>query len=338
MKTPQNQNQLSAKTSGPFWLLTTVFLITAVLAEAQPTKKVHRVGFLSPVAASGATTNLDSFRRGLRELGYVEGKNIIIEYRWAEGKLDRLPGLAAELVNLGVDIVVAGGTPPVLAAKQATSTIPIVAANADNLVELGVAASLARPGGNVTGLTRVDADFSAKRLELLKECFPQLSRVAILSHGALGADQEELQESRAVARKVGVEIHSFTVQDPGQFLDTYAEISKRRAEALVFFTSAFTVFHRGQLVELAIKSRLRTICGGASWSNDGCLLSYGPNVTELYRRAAVFVDKLLKGATPADLPVEQPTKFEFIVNLKTAQQIGVTIPPNVLARADRVIR
>ena len=316
-------------------LLLTLFLFT--VAEGQP-EKIRRIGFLSPSSKAATASNLDAFRQALKEAGYIDGKNIIIEYRWAGGKLDQLPKLAEELVSMGVDIIVTGGTPPVLAAKQATRTIPIVAANADNLVELGVIASLARPGGNVTGLTRVDADFSAKRLELLKESFPKLSRVAILSHGALGADQEELQETRAVARAVGVEIRSFNVQEPSQFLDTYAEILKRRAEALVFFTSAFTIFHRRQLVELAIKNRLGTMCGGASWSNDGCLMSYGPNVTQLYRRAAVFVDKLLKGAKPADLPVVQPTKFEFIVNLKTAQQIGITLPPNVLARADRVIK
>jgi putative ABC transport system substrate-binding protein len=271
-------------------------------------------------------------------LGYIEGKNIIIEYRWAEGKLDRLPDLAAELVSLGVDIIVTAGTPPVLAAKKATNTIPIVAANADNLVELGAVASLARPGGNVTGLTRVDADFSAKRLQLLKESFPKLSRVAVLSHGALGADQEELQETQAAARTLGVQIHSFTVQEPSQFPDTYAQMIKRRADALIIFTSAFTAFHREQLVELAIKNRLPTMCANAAWSNAGCLISYGPNVTELYRRAAVFVDKILKGTKPADIPVEQPTKFEFIINLKTAKALNLTIPQSVLFRVDRVIR
>jgi putative tryptophan/tyrosine transport system substrate-binding protein len=315
-----------------------VILALSFLAQAQQPRKVSRIGFLSPVSASGGKANLETFRQGLRELGYIEGKNIIIEYRWAEGKLDRLPELAAELVSLGVDIIVTGGTPPVLAAKKATNTIPIVAANADNLVELGVVASLARPGGNVTGLTRVDADFSSKRLQLLKESFPKLSRVAVLSHGALGADQEELQETQAAARTLGVQIQSFTVQEPNQFLDTYAQMIKRRTDALIIFTSAFTAFHREQLVELAIKNGLPTMCANAAWSNAGCLISYGPNVTELYRRAAVFVDKILKGAKPADLPVEQPMKFELIVNLKAAKQIGISVSPNVLARADRVIR
>jgi putative ABC transport system substrate-binding protein len=315
-----------------------VLAICGDVAHAQQTKNVPRIGYLSPLSASGSTANLEAFRQGLRESGYVEGKNILIEYRWAEGKVDRLPELATDLVNVGVDIIVAVGTPPVLAAKRATNTIPIVAANADNLVELGVVASLARPGGNVTGSTRVDADFSAKRLELLKETLPKLSRLAVLSHGALGGDQEELKEIQAAAGPLGVQIHSVTAQAPGQFSGAYAEMIRRRPDALVFFTNAFTSFHRSQLVELAIKNRLPTMCGGANWADVGCFMSYGPNVIELYRRAAVFVDKILKGTKPADIPIEQPTKFEFIVNLRTAKQIGLTIPPNVLARANKVIQ
>jgi putative ABC transport system substrate-binding protein len=221
------------------------------VVHAQQSKKVARIGYLSSASISGSAASLEAFHEGLRESGYVKGKNIIIEYRWAEGKVDRLPELATELVNVGVDIIVTAGTPPVLAAKRATNTIPIVAANADNLVELGVVASLARPGGNVTGSTRVDADFSAKRLELLKETLPKLSRVAVLSHGALGGDQEELKEIQAAARPLGIQIHSFTEQEPGQFPRAYAEMLKRRVDALIFFTSAFTSFHRSQLVELA---------------------------------------------------------------------------------------
>ena len=235
-------------------------------------------------------------------------------------------------------MIVTVGTPPVLAAKRATNTIPIVAANADNLVELGVVASLARPGGNITGSTRVDADFSARRLKLLKETIPKLSRVAVLAHGALGGDQEELKEVQDAARPLGIQIHSFTAQESGQFPGVYAEMLKQRAEALIFFVSAFTSFYRRQLVELAINNRLPMICGGANWMDVGCIMSYGPNVIELNRRAAIYVDKILKGAKPADLPVEQPTKFELLINLKTAKQIGLTIPPYVLARADRVIK
>ena len=188
------------------------------------------------------------------------------------------------------------------------------------------------------GSTRVDADFSAKRLELLKETFPKLSRVAVLSHGALGGDQEELQETQAAARTLGVQIQSLTVQEPNQFLSTYAEMIKRRADALIFFTSAFTLFHRRQLVELAIKNRLPTMCGNAAWVDVGCFMSYGPNITEFYRRAAVFVDKILKGTKPADIPVERPKKFDFIINLKTAKALNLTIPQSVLYRADKVIQ
>ena len=318
--------------------LSAVLFALYISAQAQQPKIVARIGLLTTASPSTSTANLEVFRQGLRDFGYVEGKNITIEYRYAEGKLDRLPELAAELVNLGVNIIVTVGTPPVLAAKKATNTIPIVAANADNLVELGVVVSLARPGGNVTGSTRVDADFSAKRLELLKETFPKLARVAVLSHGALGGDQEELQETQTAARTLGVQIQSLTTQDPSQFPSAYAEMINRRADALVFFTSAFTSFHRRQLIELAIKNRLPTMCANAAWIDVGCLMSYGPDITEFYRRAAVFVGKIIKGAKPANLPVEQPKKFELVVNLKAVKQIGVTIPPNVLARADRVIK
>ena len=315
-----------------------LLLAVSLPVRAQQPIKLPRIGYLSPVSSSGSGASLEAFHQGLRESGYVEGKNILIEYRWADGKIDRLPQLATDLVNLGVDVIVTAGTPPVLAARQATSTIPIVAANADNLVELGVVVSLARPGGNVTGSSRVDADFSVKRLELLKESLPKLSRVAVLSHGSLGGDQEELEEIRAAAKSLAIQVHSFTAQEPGQFPAAYAAMKKQRADALVFLTSAFTSFHRTHLVELAVKNRLPTMCSGASWTEVGCNMSYGPNVIALYKRAAVFVDKILKGAKAADIPVEQPTKFEFIVNLKTAKQIGLTIPPNVLARADKVIK
>jgi putative ABC transport system substrate-binding protein len=226
----------------------------------------------------------------------------------------------------------------VIAAKQTTSTIPIVAASADNLVEAGVVASLARPGGNVTGSTRVDADFSAKRLELLKETFPKLSRLAVLSHGALGGDQEELEETQTAAAASGVQIESFHVQDSSRFVSVYAEMKKKRADALIIFTSSFTTFHRRKLLELARESGLPTMCAQAAWIEAGCTMSYGPNLTEFYRHAAYFVDRILKGTKPADLPVERPRRYEFSINLKTAKQIGLTIPANVLARADRVIR
>ena len=308
-------------------------------AQAQ-SGRTYTIGFLAglnaPYPAPGP--NVGAFRQGLRDLGYVEGKNITIEYRWGEGKLERMPELAAELVRNKVDVIVTQGMPAVLAAKKATSTIPIVAANSDNLVEAGVVASLARPGGNVTGSTRIDADFSAKRLELLKEALPKLSRVAVLSHGTLGGDQEELQESRTAARNLGIQLQSLQTQEPNDFSHAFSEMIKRHADALIIITSSFTSAHRIQLIELARKNRLPTVCGQALWAEAGCAVSYGPNLTELYRRAAYLVDKILKGSKPADLPVERPRKYELIINLKTAKQIGLTIPPNVLARADKVIK
>jgi putative ABC transport system substrate-binding protein len=213
-----------------------------------------------------------------------------------------------------------------------------VAASADNLVEAGVVASLSRPGGNVTGSTRVDADFSAKRLELLKETFPKLSRLAVLSHGTLGGDQEELEETQAAAVAAGVQIESFQVQDPSRFTSVYAEMKKKRADALIIFTSSFTSFHRRQLLELASEKLLPTMCAQAAWIEAGCFMAYGPNLSEFYRHAAYFVDRILKGTKPADLPVERPKKYELIINLKAAMQIDVTIPPNVLARANRVVK
>jgi putative tryptophan/tyrosine transport system substrate-binding protein len=318
-----------------------VLLALSVPAQAQQAARVFRIGFMagvSPPPSEPSRSNIEAFRQGLGEFGYIEGKNFIIESRWANGKLDQLPELAAELVGLKVEVIVTGGTPAVIAAKQTTSTIPIVAASADNLVESGVVASLPRPGGNVTGSTRVDADFSAKRLELLKETFPKLSRLAVLSHGSLGGDQEELEETQAAAAASGVQIELFQVQDPSRFIRVYTDIKKRRADALVIFTSSFTSFHRKKLLELATENRLPTMCAQAAWIDAGCSMSYGPNLTEFYRHAAYFVDRILKGTKPADLPVERPRKYELIINLKAAKQIGVTIPPNVLARADRVIQ
>ena len=322
-------------------VLGAVLLALSVPVHAQQAAKVSRIGFMagvSPPPAEPSRSNMEALRHGLREFGYIEGQNLIIESRWANGKLDRLPELAAELVGLQVKIIVTGGTPAVIAAKQTTSTIPIVAASADNLVEAGVVASLARPGGNVTGSTRIDADFSAKRLELLKETFPKLSRVAVIAHGALGGDQEELEETQTAAAASGIEIQSFHIQDPGRFISVYAEMRKKRVDALIIFTSSFTSLHRRKLLELATESGLPTMCAQAAWIEAGCSMSYGPNLTEFYRHAGYFVERILKGAKPAELPVERPRKYELIINLKTAKRIGISIPPNVLARADQVIR
>ena len=307
-------------------------------AEGQERGKISRIGFLGASSSSSYSTGIETLRQGLRELGYVEGKNITFEFRFAEGKLDRLSSLAAELIGLGVNVIVTSGMPAVIAAKKATITIPIVTANADNLVEAGIVASLAHPGGNITGSTRVDADFSAKRLELLKESFPKLSRVAVLSHGSIGGDAEELHEIQTAGRRLAIQVQPFPTPDPGQFVGAFSEMKKKRADALIFLASSFTLAHRKRLVELATRNRLATMCSNAGWIDDGCLMAYGPKGSELYRRAAVFIDKILKGAKPADLPVEQPTKFEFIINLNAAKQLGVTIPQSVLYRADKVIR
>jgi putative tryptophan/tyrosine transport system substrate-binding protein len=307
-----SQTTVSSKKQSPkgiirgifVYLLPTVLLLTSSLVEAQQPKKVPRIGLL----AVSRQPVIEAFRTGLRELGYIEGQNILLEYRYAEGKLERLPELAAELVSLRVDVIVTQGTAATLAVKQASSTIPIVVSGAGDLVSAGLVASLARPGGNVTGSTNIDPDLSAKRLELLKETFPKLSRVAVLYHGGPGGDKE------------------------------YAAMTRERAGALIIFHGSFTLFHAKELVELATKNRLPTMCGQPAWSEYGGLITYGHDRTHQWKRAAYFVDKILKGAKPAELPVEQPMKFEFIINLKTAKQIGLAIPPNVLARADKVIR
>ena len=276
-------------------------------------------------------------RQGLRELGYIEGKNILIEYRYGEGKLDRVPELAAELVRLQVDVFVVGGTVAATAAKRATITIPIVVGGAGDLIGTGLVDSLAKPGENLTGSTSIAPDLSGKRLELLKEVAPKAMRVAVLWDSSPG-QSDEVKATQAAGHAFGVKVHSVEIRDPNDFENTYAEVIKQQAGAVIIIQSSFSLGYRKQLAALAAKHRLPSMCEQKEWTNDGCLVSYGPDLLYLWRRAAVFVDKILKGAKPADLPVEQPKKFEFVINLKTAKQIGVTIPPNVLARADKVIK
>jgi putative ABC transport system substrate-binding protein len=308
------------------------------VAEAQqPTKKVPVIGVFLPESPSAYASYVEAFQQGLREFGYVVGQNILLEYRYVEGKRDRVPELAAELVRLKVDIIiVVGGT--LAATKQATSTIPIVVGSGGDLVGGGYAASLARPGGNVTGSTNVDSDFSAKRLELLKETVPKLQRVAVLSHEGNQGDQDELKETRAVASRLGVRIQSLELKEPSLFPNAFTAITRERAEALVITNNSFNFFHRRKFFEFTTKNRLPMMCGRAAFVEDGCLISYAASREDSMRRAAYYVDKILKGAKPADLPVQQPTKFEFVINLKTAKQIGLTIPQSVLYRADRVIK
>ena len=316
-----------------------VILVCASLTEAQQQAKVFRIGVLASGSASTHKSRIDAFRQGLQALGYIEGKNVVLEYRYAEGKRDRFADLAAEMVRLKPDVIFVGSVGFTAAAKQATSTIPIVVGGAGDLVGTGLVASLARPGGNVTGSTDISPDLSGKRLELLKEAIPKARRVAVLWHDFAGSsDADEIKQTEIAARAFGINLQVVSVQAPDRFQDAFAAIKKGNADALVILQGSFTNFHSKQLLELAAKNKLPSMCEGVNFIEAGCLISYGPDVIHQYHRAATFVDKILKGRTPADLPVEQPIKFEFIVNLKAAKQIGLTIPPNVLARADRLIR
>ncbi|HEY3305384.1 MAG TPA: ABC transporter substrate-binding protein [Candidatus Binatia bacterium] len=316
-------------------LLIIVLLITG-LVEAQQAKKVPRVGVLSPGSSSQAPERSDAFRQGLRELGYMEGKNVFIESRYAEGKQDRLSDFAAEMVKLKVDVIVTATTPGVLAAKKATTTIPIVFAGAGDPVRAGLVSSLARPGGNVTGLSILNPELEGKRLELLKETFPRVTRVAYFWDPANpGAGLVRLQ---AVAPSLGLQIQSLEVRSAEGFGSAFEAALRERAQAITVAAVPVISINQKRIVEFAAKNRLPAIYPYSEFIIGGGLMFYGISFSDLYRRAATYVDKILKGAKPADLPVEQPTKFELVINLKTAKQIGVTIPPNVLARADKVIK
>jgi putative tryptophan/tyrosine transport system substrate-binding protein len=321
-------------------LVVVVLLAVAVIAEAQETKKVYRIGYLSGSRLSTTSNRNEAFRQGLRELGYVEGKSIVIEWRYAEGKFDRLPALAAELVRLKVEIIVTGGGATTRAAKEATNTIPIVMAQDFDPVGNGFVASLARPGGNITGLSTLAPEISGKQLELLKEIVPRLSRVAVFgTSSAQPGSALLLREVELVAKAFGVKLQYLDVLSAKDIATAFQAASKERAEAVLMMARGNAVVGaQTQVAELAVKSRLPVIYSGGAFVEAGGLVSYGVNLNDLDRRAATYVDKILKGAKPADLPVEQPKKFEFIINLKAAKQIGLTIPPNVLARADRVIR
>jgi len=318
--------------------LATFFLTTASLAHAQQSKKIPRIGFLLATSASANAARNEGFRQGLRELGYLEGKNIIIEWRYGEGKPDRLAAVAAELVRLKVDIIVTGGASSTRAAKETTTTIPIVMAQDPDPVETGVVASLARPGGNITGLSALAPELSGKRLELLKETVPKLSRVAVLGNSTISDNAQSLKEMQLAAGVLKVQLQFLDVLTSKDIDAAFRAASKGRAHALIVLQSPLSSTHRAEIVNLAVKNRLPAIYPQSDYMDVGGLMFYGANTTDLYRRAATFVDKILKGRTPADLPVEQPMKFEFIVNLKAAKAIGLTVPPNVLVRADRVIR
>jgi ABC-type uncharacterized transport system substrate-binding protein len=321
-----------------FSLITAIIIASFNRAEAQQPKKVPRIGYMSLQSRASESARVEGFRQGLRDLGYVEGKSIFIEYRWAEGKSDRVSELAAELVRLKVDVIVAVGSPAALPAKQATQTIPIVFPLHSDPVGTGLVASLARPGGNITGLTSLGLEIGGKRLELLKEAVPHLSRVAVLSNANNPDHGSVLNDMKTTAVSLGLQLQPLQVKGPDEFASAFSTVSKMRAQALLLLPDEMFNTRREQVAALAVKSRLPTIFFNSDWTNDGGLMSYGVDVPDMFRRAAVYVDKILKGAKPADLPVEQPTKFELVINLKTAKQIGLIIPPNVLARADRVIR
>jgi putative ABC transport system substrate-binding protein len=322
-----------------FSLITlTAFILASVhLAHAQQPKKIPRIGYLA--TRSGAGGGEKAFLQGLQSLGYIEGQTIAIEWQFAQEKLDRLPELASELVRLKVDVIVTGGGyPTVQAVKNATTTIPIVMARVSDAVELGFVASLARPGGNITGISILAPELSGKLLELAKEAIPKASRMTVLAYSASPNWKLYFKHMDATARSLGVQLLAFQVRAPDEIERAFDMARSKRADALVIPSSAFLSLYRKRIVELAIQSRLPAIASEGTWAEAGCLLAYGPSTAESFRRAAVYVDKILKGAKPADLPVEQPMKFELVINLRTAKQIGLTIPPNVLARADRVIR
>jgi putative ABC transport system substrate-binding protein len=332
---------LPAYCLGSFCLLCAVYLLVPVLllmdsvAQAQQTKKIPRVGYLRFIE----NPLLDeAFRKGLRDLGYVEGQNIQVEYRYAGGNLERTAKHAAELVDLKVNVIVAASTQSIDAARRATKTIPIVFPVTFDPVASGFAVSLARPGGNLTGLSTVNPDAAAKRVELLKEFMPGISRVAVLRNPTNSGWQFVLTETEAGAKQFGIRLQTLEARTPDYFEGVFRAAIKEQAGALIVIIDVLFSTERKRIGELGIKYRLPGIFDTSQFVEAGGLLSYGADLSDLFRRAAVYVDRILKGAKPADLPIEQPTKFELVINLKTAKQIGLTIPPNVLARADRVIK
>jgi putative ABC transport system substrate-binding protein len=321
-----------------FCLLTTLLLITVGFVEAQQPPKLPRIGFLIASSRSAIAPRMGLFQQGLRELGYVEGKNIIIERRHADGNSDQLPALAVELVRLKVDVIVTSGPTATRPAKEATSTIPIVMTFDDDPIGSGFVASLAHPGGNITGLSTLAPGISGKQLELLKEIVPRIRRIAVIGTSTREGTAQSLTEVELAAEAFGVKLQYLDIKASKDIEAVFHAASKGRTDAVLVLQSPVFNSQRAQIADLALKSRLPATYPRREFVEAGGLMSYGVNFTDLDRRAALYVDKILRGANPADLPVEQPTKFELVINLKTAKQIGLTIPPQVLARADRVIR
>ncbi len=306
-------------------------------AGAQQGGKVPRVGFLAPGSAETDASLAQAFSEGLREHGWVDGQNIAIEYRWALGKLDRLPELAAELVRLQLDVIVATHTPAVVAVQKTGTKIPVVFAAVSEPVEIGAVASLARPGGNFTGLTTINRELMPKRLELLKEATPKLTRVGYLANPTYALHRPQLKEMQAAARSLGMELHPFEVRDGSELERAFVGMAAAHVGAFIVQQDPLFVSHRRKILDLAAESRLPGMYIASFYTNDGGLISYGAHLEDLFRRTATYVDKILKGAKPADLPVERPTKFELVINLKTAKSLGLPIPPSLLLQADRVI-
>jgi putative ABC transport system substrate-binding protein len=325
-------------------LVAVVLLAVAVKAEAQQTGKIPRVGIL--FIGSRDQPHLEAFKQGLRERGYTEGKNIVLDYRYAEGKLDRLPSLAAELVQLKVDVIVTTSGNSARAASEATKTIPIVLTTGADPVKSGLAESLAKPGGNVTGLSIIEEDLSGKRVDILKETFPKMTRMAYLWHplavsystADTTSGNPSYDQAEKATKTAGVQLLSYKVRTLAEIERAFADMPKVRPDTLLVLQSPLMTLNSKKIVELALKQRLPGMYPTRQFAEEGGLMAYGPLIGDLYRRAATYVDKILKGAKPADLPVEQPTKFEFIINLKAAKQIGLTIPQWVLVKADKVIR
>jgi putative ABC transport system substrate-binding protein len=319
-------------------VLMLVLLCAPLAAEAQQVRTVQRVGYLGDSSPSLESNLVEAFRRGLRERGYVEGQNIVIEYRWAEGTYDRFSLLVAELVRLKVDVIVIAGTPAALAAKQMTTTIPIVMAVTGDALEAGLVSSLARPGGNVTGLSTLMPELEGKRLELLKEVLPRLARMAVLANPGNPFSAIDGKAIRIAAEALRVKLQTVEIRAPEEFDRAFAAITNAHPDALTIIGDRFLLTYRKRIVDFARQARLAGIYPYSEFVAEGGLMSYGPNYPAMFERSAIYVDKILKGAKPGDLPIEQPTTFELVINLKTAKALGLTIPPALLLRADQVIQ
>jgi putative ABC transport system substrate-binding protein len=319
-------------------LIIAVFTVGPI-AQAQQPGRTPRIGFLHAGSMSVRLPHIEAFRQGLREHGYTEGKNIVVEVRFAEGKLDQLPNLVADLLALKTDVIAAGTTRAMLAAKKATATVPIVMVGASDPLASGLVAELARPGANVTGLSLLATDLGGKRLELLKESLPRARRIGVLVEaGTSGTFALQLKETETAAKAMGIQLQLFELQSANDFEVTFSRLIKERIAGLTIPVAPLFDANIKKLADLTIRDRFPAMYGFTEFVEVGGLMAYGPSLPDIYRRAATYVDKILKGANPAELPVEQPTKFELVINLKTAKQIGLTIPPNMLARADRVIK